>query len=352
MVIIPTGGAAWYLYTVAADQYASRIGFAVRTEETGSAIQILGGITELSGSSSSDTDILNEYIRSQEIVERVDARLDLRRMYTKPDNDPYFAFDDSGTIEDLVAYWARMVRISYDGSSKLIEVRANAFAPEDAQAIAQAIFEESSRMINALSAIAREDATRYARDELERAVDRLKEARETLTRFRSVTQIVDPTADIQGQLGLLNTLQAQMAETLIDLDLMRETTREGDPRITQAERRIEVIRNRISEERGKFGAGTSSAEGEDYATLIGQFESLSVDREFAEQSYIAALSTLDSAQAEAQRQSRYLAAYIKPSLPQRAQYPQRELLVGLVALFSFLGWGVLALIFYSLRDRR
>lgn len=352
MVVAPTVLSGWYLYTIAADQYASRVGFSVRTEEAGSAIEILGGITELSGSSSSDTDILNEYIRSQEMVERIDARLDLRAIYTRPDYDPVFAFDPSGTIEDLVEYWARMVRISYDGSSKLIEIRSNAFAPQDAQMIAQAVFEESSRMINELSAIARADATGYAIEELDRAVTRLKEARETLTQFRSTTQIVDPTADIQGQMGLLNTLQAQLAETLIELDLVRDTTRDGDPRVTQAERRIEVIRARIAEERAKFGSGPTTVDGEDYATLIGQFESLNVDREFAERAYIAALSTLDAAQAEAQRQSRYLAAYIKPTLPQRAQYPDRLLLLGLVSLFSFLAWGILALVFYSLRDRR
>ena len=49
---------AFYLWTRAADQYASDVAFSVRTEEKGSAIELLGGITELSGSSSSDTDIL------------------------------------------------------------------------------------------------------------------------------------------------------------------------------------------------------------------------------------------------------------------------------------------------------
>jgi capsular polysaccharide transport system permease protein len=349
----PAAGVGYYLYTYAIDQYASNVGFSVRKEEIGTAVEILGGITNLSGSSSSDTDILYEFIQSQEIVTRIDAALDLRSIYSVPEYDPVFTFDPSGSTEDLVDYWNRMIRISYDAGTGLIELRVLAFDPESAQAIAQAIFEECSRMINELSRIAREDATRYASEELEQAVERLKAAREALTSFRSRTQIVDPSADVQGQVGLLNTLQQQLAEALIESDLLSETARENDPRLAQTERRIEVIRNRIAEERQKFGAGGQSQPGgEDYATLVEEFERLSVDREFAEQAYIAALSSYDGARAEAQRQSRYLAAYVQPTLPDEAQYPQRLMLLGLATMFAFLAWAILGLIYYSIRDRR
>ncbi|MCE6966917.1 sugar transporter, partial [Cereibacter sphaeroides] len=88
-------------------------------------------------------------------------------------------------IEDLVDYWKRMVRISYDSTTGLIELRVHAFAPKDAQIIAQMILDESTRMINELSAIARADATRYAREELDKAVERLREQRVAVTEFRS-----------------------------------------------------------------------------------------------------------------------------------------------------------------------
>ncbi len=353
MVVAPTIVAAWYLYTIADDQYASTVGFAVRKEEINSPVEILGGITQLSGSGSSDTDILYEFIQSQELVTKVDAALDLRAMYSKPSFDPVFAIDPEGTVEDLVDYWNRIVRIYYDNSTQLIELRVTAFTAEDAQAVSREIFDQSSRMINQLSAIARDDATRYAREELDRAVERLKEARQAVTLFRTSNQLVDPNADLQGQMGVLSSLQQQQAEALIDLDLLRDNTREGDPRIVQAERRIEVIADRIDAERKKLGiSGGAGSDSQSFATLVGEYERLVVDREFAEQAYTAALSSFDAALAEAQRQSRYLAAYIQPTLADEARYPQRLMLTGLVALFSFLAWSVVVLVYYSIRDRR
>lgn len=352
-VVVPTLVSAWYLFAVADDQYTSSVGFAVRSEQISSALSLLGGLSSLSGASSSDTDILYHFIRSQELVREIDEELDLRSLYSKPGFDPVFALGTTVSIEELTKYWGRMVRVFYDNGTGLIELRVHAFAPEDAQRIATAIFERSSDMINDLSAIARTDATRYAREELALSTERLSAARVALTEFRSRTQLVDPSANVQGQIGLLNSLQQQQAQAMIELSLLRETARESDPRLAEAERRIAIIDTMIADERRKFGVGEDAAgDGQDYSTLVGEFERLSVEREFAERAYVAALTSFDTANAEAQRKSRYLAAYVGPTLAEDALYPQRSLLTGLVFGFALLIWSIGILIYYSVRDRR
>ncbi|NUB46499.1 capsule biosynthesis protein [Fertoebacter nigrum] len=351
-VLLPGLVSGFYLWTRAADQYASTVAFSVRKEEVSSAIELLGGITELSGSSSSDTDILYEFIQSQKLVSEIDAEIDLRGIWSKPQGDPIFAYEAPGTIEDLAAHWDRMVRIYYDSATSLIEVRALAFTPDDATAIAEAVYRRSSAMINALSDIAREDSLRYSREELDRSVELVKTARNAVTAFRNRNQMVDPTIDLQAQAGLLGNLQSQLAEALIEVDVLDETTRVGDPRMEQALRRVRVIEDRIESERRKMGIGDQAQQGQVYADLVGEYERLVVDREFAERSYTAALAAHDAAMAEAQRQSRYLAAHVLPTEAEKSQYPQRGMLLGLIMLFAFLIWGIAVLVVYSLKDRR
>jgi capsular polysaccharide transport system permease protein len=355
MVIVPVVIAAGYLHTRAVDQYTSTVGFAVRTQQANPSIDLLGGLaSSLAGSSSSsDTDILNHFIHSQALVTKIDADLDLRALYSAPyDRDPVFAFDPDGSVEDLVDYWADMVKIFYDHGTGLIELQVHAYDPVSARTIAQAILEESTQMINDLSAIARDDTTRYAREELDATMARLKAAREAMTAFRSRTRIVDPSADLQSQMGVIGTLQQQLAGSLIELDLLRDSTRADDPRVTQAERRIEVIRARIDTERQKFSLGGADASGEDYASIMAEYERLTVDREFAQRAYTGALVAYDAALAEARRKSRYLAAYVSPTLSQEAQYPERGILVLLVGFFALLIWTVSVLVWYAIRDRR
>lgn len=352
IVFLPAALTAWYLWERAVDQYASTVGFSVRTEETTSPIELLGGISALSGSGSSDADILYEFIQSQELVARVDRQLDLGAIWSKPENDPLFSYDPDGTIEDLVAHWGRKVQIYYDGGSGLIEIRVLAFDPTDATRIAEVLFSESSDMINALNDAARADALRYASQERDSAIQRLKDARTAVTAFRNRTQIVDPSIDMQAQAGLLGNLQAQQAEALIELDILAASTRPGDTRIEQAERRVTVIEARIQEERRKLGIGSGTQGGEVFADLVGEYERLAVDREFAEQAYVGALAGYDAALADAGRQSRYLAAHVLPTKAERALYPQRLQIFGIVTLFLVLGWAIACLVFYSLRDRR
>lgn len=341
-----------YLWGIAKDQYASTVAFTVRKEEVSSAIELLGGITNIGGSSASDTDILYEFLQSQDLVAEIDSKVDLRALWSKPDFDPVYRYDPSGTIEDLTHHWARLVKIFYDSATGLLELRVLAFEPQDATLIATAIYESSTVMINDLSDIAREDAIRYARDELAVSVDRLKDARAAVTQFRNRTQIIDPIIDLQAQAGLLGTLQAQLAAALIEVDLLKETTRDTDPRMLQAERRVRVTEDRIAEERRKMGIGDGSEQGQVYANLVGEYERLQVELDFAEKSYTASLATYDTALAEAQRKSRYLGAYILPTKAEKSEYPQRMTLFLLVGLFALMIWGIAVLVVFSLRDRR
>ncbi|WBU53494.1 capsule biosynthesis protein [Paracoccus sp. SCSIO 75233] len=354
MVIAPSAVWGWYLWNRAQDQYISTVGFSVRKEEADPTLDILGGLTQLTGSTTaSDPDILYDFLRSQDIVATIDEKLDLVGIFSKRhDIDPVFAFDPSGSLEDLTSYWRKQVKVNYASSSQLITLEVMAFTPEDAKAIAEATFDESSQTINELSDIAREDATRFARNELEKAQDRLTAARQALTRFRMRTQIVDPEADLEGQMSVLTALQSQLVEAMVGQDTLRETARDNDPRVVQNQRRIDAIQAQIDAERAKFGEVGEGQNGESYAELVSEYEELAANLEFAETTYRSAQASYETALAEGQRQSRYLAAHIEPRLAESPQLPNRTMLLLRAFIGLLLGWSILLLSYYSMRDRR
>tara|TARA_R110002074_G_scaffold21869_16_gene67495 strand:+ start:5727 stop:7001 length:1275 start_codon:yes stop_codon:yes gene_type:complete len=353
LVLLPLALVTFYLYVFSQDQFSSSTGFTVRSEETSSATEIVGGLSAfIGGSNSSNGDVLHAYIQSQQIVERIQEQMDFRAHYAQYwTSDPVFSIWPDAQIEDLVWFWGRIIRVSYDKASGLMDVQVRAFSAEYARALATAIVRESEGMINALNEQARRDTMANAELDLQAALDRLRSAREALSAFRARTQIVDPTADIQGRMGVINNLQQQLAQALVDHDLLLQITADTDPRVRQARRRIEVIQDRIDTERLNFATQDVTATDTDYPRLIAQFESLVVDQEFAERTYTAALTALDVARSNAERQSLYLATYVRPTLAQRAEYPQRALLTALTAFFLLLVWSVIVLIYYSLRDR-
>lgn len=352
MVLLPVVVSAWYLWAHAANQYASVAGFSVHREDGNPAAGLLGGLAGLSGSGSSDTDILYQYINSQQLVAEVDRRLGLRAMWSSPAGDPIFAYPAPGSIESLVDYWRKMVSVRYDSGARLIEVQVLAFAPQDAQAIATAILASSTEMINRLNDVAAVDGQRFAQAELARTKDRLIAARAEVTRFRNLNQMVDPGAELAVQSGIIATLQQELTGAQVHLDLLQSTTIATDLRLPPAERRVAVISAQIAAERAKLGQGDVRATNGSYADLVAEFERLGLERQFAEEAYLAARAANEVTLADVGRQGRYLAAHILPTLPEAARYPARMTRLLVIATFALALWAVGALIYYALRDRR
>lgn len=352
-VVVPAGLWGWYLWTRAVDQYTSSTSFSVRKEEGQSSIDLLGGLTALGGSSgtASDTDILFEVIRSPDMVRRVSERMDLVGAFTRAwPSDFVFAYDPSGTQEDLTDYWNRQVKVLLDNNAGIITVRASAFTPDDALQISNAVLSESEQIVNALSDKALTDATQLAEHQLLKTRDELVDARQAMTAFRVRTRILDPSADLGTQMQILANLQGSMTEQQVLLDQLRENARPGDQRIIQAEKKIEALGRQIEQERSKFSGDT--AEGESYAQLMQEYEKLAVDLEFAEGANTASRVAYEAALQNGQRQSRYLAAHIQPTAAQKSLTPDRPWLFGLGFGLLFILWSIGMLVYYSIRDRR
>lgn len=353
LVILPGVLSAFYLYALANDKYASRAGFTIRQEDGNSASSILGGLSLLTGASQGvNAGVLHEFMQSQTMMESVDARIDLRAHYAQGwPGDPVYSIWPDATTEELFGFWKRTLRLSYDSASGLIDVTVQALDPDTAQQIMQVILDESQAMINRLNEASRRDALTNADRDLADAVAGLRKARSALTVFRAESRIIDPVADLEGRLGVVSNLQQQLAQSLVELDLLDPSTRVDDPRREQLTRRIGVIRNRIEEERNFFGTTTDLASNDTYPEMIAKYEALSVDLEFAQRNYTAALAAKQVAVSNANRQSLYLAAYIPPTRAQEAEFPQRFTLLAMIFGFLMLAWATLALVYYSLRDR-
>ena len=98
----------------------------------------------------------------------------------------------------------------------------------------------------------------------------------------------------------------------------------------QVNRRIDAIGDRIEAERASLGITAPASTGS-LPEVVGRYEELQVDMEFANTAYTQALAGLAAARAEARRQSRYLAPHIQPdagreralSAPGAARRPDR-----------------------------
>lgn len=354
-VLGPVGLTAWYLLDYAADRYASRAAFSVRASESSAPVEIFGAITQLGGGgTASDAQILYDFIQSQQIVERIRAKIFVEQRYSKAPKDLIFHLPVNRPIEDLLDHWADMTDVALDPSTGLLSIEARAFTPEDARDIASAILSESIDLVNRLSEGARAELVRATAAELELAEEQLRAIRTRLRMFRNVEQEVDPTANARVALELVATLEEERAKAQVRLAELTDVLSQDAPQIQTLQRRIQTLDERIGEHRLKLGRGGTDSVGDDRALsdIVGDYEELVVDREFAEQAYTLALAAHQQALAEAHRRHRHLAVHIAPTLSEEAEYPDKPLWILTVALFFLCLWSVASLIISNVRERR
>jgi capsular polysaccharide transport system permease protein len=351
-VAIPAMMGALYFTVLASDRYVSGAGFAVRGIDAGGGSDFLGAVTGLAstGSTTSDSYILLDYLRSRDLVEKLEREFPLRASFGRDDVDMLSRLDPSLEVERVVDYWQSRITTSFAPSTGIVKFEVEAFTPDDAQKLAELVLAHSKALVNDLSIRARHDALAHAEDEVARAEARLKQALDAVRRFRETERSIDPVGDARAQTELIGGLERQLAELKARIAALRPSVSPGAPSLRNLMRQAEALEQQISAAREGSAAGET---GDNPARLSGQlasFETLEIERSFAQKAYASAFSSLEKARIEAGRQQRYLAVYSAPAIPQYPAYPRR--LINSLLLLGGLctAWGIGALIAYAVRD--
>jgi capsular polysaccharide transport system permease protein len=342
-----------YYIHYATDRYAAHAGFSIRGIDTNAGIDGIGAITGLvsSGSTTSDSYIVLSYLVSRELLEAVDAKLDLRSAYASPEVDALSRLTPNANAEDFLRYWKRRISTQFDPSSGIIEFEVQSIIPEHARDIANTVLILTQKLVNDLSAKARDDTLKFAREEVEMQEHRLRDALRAIRDFRATEQSVDPAASAALEIKLIASLESRLLDVNARISALRQTLDADAPSVNALRRNADALEAQIIKRREAIGknaldGGSVSAVTEQLA----RYEELEVERRIAQQAYTSALGSLEQARHDADRQQRYLAIHLRPQIAQSAKYPRslRNILVLSFALLAV--WGVGTLITYSVRD--
>lgn len=352
-VLLPLVIITYYYAFSATDRYGSTAGFSIRGIENSSGIDGLATITGLAsaGSTTADSYIVLKYLENRSLVEELDRELALRAIYSNPTIDFFSRMDAEVAIEDFVDYWLGRIDTQFDPSSGIIEFTVQSFSSAHALQIAERTIQLTQELVNELSAKARQDSLRFAQAEVQLQEERLRSALEAIREFRTVEQSVDPMATAALDIQLLANLEARLIDIHAKIAVQREALDEGAPSLVSLRRRAEALDTQIVKRRaeisGRLGRDIDTSA---ITAQLTQFETLDVERRFAEQSYASALNSLEQARRDADRQQRYLAVHLHPQTAEISEHPKRLRNSLLAAFVLFAVWGIGALIAYSVRD--
>ncbi|HEV7324990.1 MAG TPA: hypothetical protein VGN91_07975 [Bosea sp. (in: a-proteobacteria)] len=354
-VVLPTLAAMVYYGLIAADRFVSRSEFVLRSVGSGDASGISAMIASHAGGSVSsglsiggdrDSQAVATYIESHDGMAVVDRALDLRKVFARPEADFIARFPGFGgkdTNHALYSYYEDMVSVSYDPTTSVIKLSTEAFRPEDAKAIGEALISSAEAIVNRMDLRGRQDAIRAAQEQADTAQSQVVTAQQQLTAFRLREKMVDPVK----MSGVVLESIAQLVSQSIVLKAQLSDLRKNAPNNQQAG----ILRNQIASIEEQIAAEQRKLTGPDgsISPVLAEYAQLSLKSEFANRIYAASLEQLESARAEAQRQRAFIERISGPTLADYSTQPKRALMILLVFVVSLSAWSILRFI---VRDSR
>ncbi len=349
-VIPMTLGTLYYL-RVASPQYEANAHFTIEKQDK-SQSDPLGALTGLTGNVSSTRDalIVKDFIESREVIERTKKYFDLNTLYARDDKDYLSRLEKNSSIEDIVEYWQKKVNIQFDTTSGIVDLKVTAFEPESAILVIKAILEVSEELVNTLSEKARQDSLQFARKELRHAETNLKQARSDVRQFREKEQALRPEQSAESKLKLVEELEAERARAEADLRSLRLEFPDTSRKIIEAKNKVFSLKKQVNIERIRSTKITDSNDAKSMSAIISKHEELLTEQGFAEKSYEAALLNLNQSRIDATQQHRYLTVIVNPKLPEEPSQPNQPNDYIVLFIACLLLWGILSLLFASIRD--
>lgn len=348
-VFIPTLLALIYYGLMASDIYISESQFVVRTPER-QATSPLGLILKGAGftRAEEDTFAVQNFILSRDAVKTLDDELGIKSAYSDKSIDimsrfPGLDWDDS--FENFHRYYQKRVSIKLDPMSSIATLTVRAFTPEDAYAINRKLLDHAEALVNKLNERARQDMIRYAASEVAALEEKAKSAALALAKYRNEQGVIDPEKQSAIPLQQIAKLQDELIATKAQI-LQLERVAKDNPQLPLLRSRAALLEQEIDTESKRVAGGGSSS----LAGKATEYYRLILEKEFADKMLASAMSTLEQARNEAQRQQLYLERIAQPNLPDHALEPRRVRNILSVFVLGLIAWGVLSLLISGIRE--
>jgi capsular polysaccharide transport system permease protein len=347
-VVLPTSLASIYFGLVASPQYESYALFNVTSSDSRPMVGMEGLLAGIaSGGGHNDALTIRDFVLSRDMLLKLDKDHAFIQHYADPRQDWFSRLKSGATFEEAYLFFAKRVYADYEQASGSVTVHVRAFSPEKAELFTRSILTYSEEMVNRLSDRERHDRMARAEQDLKRAEERLSRARQNLVKLQRDHSDFSPLDTAHSAMEVRTKLEGELVKARAELMQRKAVMQSNAPQVLAAEAVVASISAQIAAENRRL---VDPGKPEGLGSSLADFEAGMVEKELSQKFYQSAMTNLELARADAERQHRYLTVIAAPSRPDSSTYPHRVRGILTAFVLSFLLLGIGSLIGAAVRE--
>ncbi len=320
-VFLPTLIVAYYFTFMATPMYATNSEFVIQQAEPASAAGGLGGLFQgTSMATQQDSITVQSYLASRAALSRLDLDHGFRAHFSDPGIDEVQRLAPDASNEELFDLYKKRVKISYDPTEGILRMEVIATTPEASQLFSTALIDYAEEQVDQLTLRLREDQMAGALKSYESAEKRRADALAEWLKTQEDTTILDPAAESGALISQISALESQRQQKQLSLSGKLSVARPNQAQVDGLRADIASYDALIETLRGQMTSTTAGG---------GSVAANNTKLRLAEENYAfqtvlvqQALTQMEVAQVEANRQVRYLSIGVEPVAPDEATYPR------------------------------
>lgn len=342
--------AAVYWLFLASDRYVSEARVIIQRSDISSSqtMDFSSLLTGMGGGNRADQLLMRDHMLSLDMLRKLDAQLQLRQHYSSQGDWLSRLWDAEAPPEKFLDYFRGRVSIELDEYAGVLSIKAQAYTPEMAQALAAAIVANGEKTMNGMAhALAREQVD-FLEGQVTIMGERAQAKRSALLAYQNRKGLVSPQATAENVAAIVNRLESQLAELQTRRSSLLGYLHAGSANVVELNLQIEAVQKQIGTEKARLTAPG----GQTLNAAVEEFQRLQMEAEFAQQVYQTALTALERGRVEATRTLKKVSVLQSAGMPEFPLEPRRFYNLLVFVLTAFLLAGVLQLLSAIVRDHR
>ncbi len=319
-VFLPTLIAGYYYYVVATPMYTSKSEFLILTADGGGGGGGgLGGLLPSQFATGQDSIATQSYLQSKDAMLRLDEDLGFRAHFSQDWIDPIQRLDPDASNEKAFKLYKKYIKLGYDPTEGVIKMELSSADPELSELFSRRLIEYAEERVDNLSREKRLDAVRTAQEGLDEAKAERRAAQERMVKLQEGT-ILDPQGEIASIRQLISSVELQIQEKQLALDIQMNNTRPNKAKVDALTSEIAVLTTEWKKQKARLNQATEGSSS--LASQSAEIQMAQADLATADLVLQGALETKRLSEIEANKQVRYLTVSVRPVASQDPSYPR------------------------------
>ena len=325
-----------YFCLIASDRYVSRAEVIIKQADQIKMLPDALSMLGIGGSNHQDVLLVQDYLKSWDLLAKLDKELDLKSHYQSNRADYFSRLSGDVSREDFIEYYRDHLTLHLDELSGVLTIELQAFDPEYGQLVVGLMLKESERFINKLGHQVALDQLAFVEKEVNRAYQRVQDEKAKMLAFQNSHQLISPESTSSARLGVVSQIEAELVKQQAELKQLLSYMKDTAPAVISVQSRVDALNKQLQQEKAKLTGLHSNAMNE----VTAGYMDVQTQATLAMDLYKTGLISLEQARVEAYRKLKHLLVITQPTMAEDAEYPRR--------LYNLATIGVLLLLFYGL----